>query len=371
MLRKIKRKLKRIIIAIKKIIGNIFAKTTLGKIRYVVNSPTYFEGMERKNKFIRYWDMIVWLIKHREVNFRYNAFGLDIKNFRNPNDYLPKKVLQKEKRELHHERINPQKHKILSFNKFVFYSYLSQINEKVVPKLYYMVKGNEVLAPMEPKMTTIEAIRKLEDNKYVCKAVTGEKGASTYIIDKKDSKIIINNNKISIPDFLEAISFNNHLIQEYIIQHEDMSRLNPSSVNTIRIVTTRWNTETHILGALVRIGAEKDSIIDNASQGGTFVGITEDGKLKKYGKYFDKPREEIHPVTGIKYEGYKIPYWKEAVDLVKSLHPYFYGLATIGWDVAITPTGPVILEINSNYCMKMLQMAVGGIKEKWYELKEK
>ena len=100
-------------------------------------------------------------------------------------------------------------------------------------------------------MTTIEAIRKLEDNKYVCKAVTVEKREHLLILlIKRFKKIIINNNKISIPDFLEAISFNNHLIQEYIIQHEDMSRLNPSSVNTIRIVTTRWNTETHILELL-------------------------------------------------------------------------------------------------------------------------
>ena len=47
------------------------------------------------------------------------------------------------------------------------------------------------------------------------------------------------------------------------------------------------------------------------------------------------------------------------------------GLSTIGWDIAITDEGPVIIEINWNYSIKGIQIACGGLKPKWEELKSK
>ena len=163
-----------------------------------------------------------------------------------------------------------------------------------------------------------------------------------------------------------------YIIQEYINQHPDMSKLNPGSVNIIRIVTTRWDKDVHILTGALRIGAKKDSTVDNAAQGGTFVGINfENGTLREYGYYFDRPRDTKHPITGVTYNGYKIPYWEETIELVKSLHPYFQGLPVLGWDVAITPNGPIIIEANYDNCIKLIQMSNGGLRKRWYELKEK
>lgn len=53
-----------------------------------------------------------------------------------------------------------------------------------------------------------------------------------------------------------------------------------------------------------------------------------------------------HPKTGISFEGFKLPLWAEACRLVKETSLQFLPIRTIGWDVALTPNGPYILEGN-------------------------
>ena len=149
-----------------------------------------------------------------------------------------------------------------------------------------------------------------------------------------------------------------------------MRLLNPSSVNTIRITTTRFNSEAHLFTAIVRIGVT-NSLVDNAAAGGTCVGVDiETGKLMKYGYYHNRPKELLHPVSGIVYEGYQIPFWEEAVKLVKFLHQYFRGYPSIGWDVVITEKGPKIIENNYDWDFGIQQQIFGGLKKRWNDAKK-
>ena len=64
------------------------------------------------------------------------------------------------------------------------------------------------------------------------------------------------------------------------------------------------------------------SILDNASQGGIFCGIDEEGKLKKYALRYNGDRFETHPTSGVRFEGYQLPSFPESMDLVRRAHPY-------------------------------------------------
>lgn len=57
----------------------------------------------------------------------------------------------------------------------------------------------------------------------------------------------------------------------------------------------------------------------------------------------------IHPLTGLTFTGFQLPLWQEACQLVVDTAPKFLPLRAIGWDVALTPQGPVILEGNSQW----------------------
>lgn len=136
------------------------------------------------------------------------------------------------------------------------------------------------------------------------------------------------------------------LVEQAVIQHDELNRLCPSSVNTLRIVTLNTTEKSNFLYALLRVGSG-DNYVDNISSGGMYTLISDDGTLHfpafcdKTGLYYDE-----HPVTHTKYQGFTIPMFREAVDICLKAAQVKPGLAYIGWDVAITPDGPVLIEGN-------------------------
>ncbi len=64
---------------------------------------------------------------------------------------------------------------------------------------------------------------------------------------------------------------------------------------------------------------------------------------------YDKDRitYENHPNTGYPIKGAKIPMWKESLALIKEAGEILPQIGYVGWDVAVTPTGPVLIEGNN------------------------
>jgi hypothetical protein len=54
----------------------------------------------------------------------------------------------------------------------------------------------------------------------------------------------------------------------------------------------------------------------------------------------------VHPETHVRFEGIKLPFWAEAAALAEEAAGKFLPLRTLGWDVALTGDGPVIVEAN-------------------------
>ena len=54
----------------------------------------------------------------------------------------------------------------------------------------------------------------------------------------------------------------------------------------------------------------------------------------------------IHPKTKTAFAGFELPFWSEARRLVERTALLFLPVRTIGWDVALTPNGPVVVEGN-------------------------
>ena len=136
------------------------------------------------------------------------------------------------------------------------------------------------------------------------------------------------------------------------------------------MVTINKNGNVYVLAKLLRVGTKKTGNVDNTSKGGIAIGIANDGKLKKYG--FQKPayggKTIEHPDTKVIFENYQIPFYEEAKQLVKKAHKYFYNITSIGWDIAITPNGPTIIEGNDNWENGLLQVTDRGLKRDWKEV---
>ncbi|HEA30498.1 MAG TPA: hypothetical protein ENH91_10965 [Leeuwenhoekiella sp.] len=156
--------------------------------------------------------------------------------------------------------------------------------------------------------------------------------------------------------------------QEAVKQHEVINKINPSSLNTIRFETYIDKLgQVHILSSYMRFGVGKN-IVDNASSGGFFIAIDqENGKLK--GKGYQKIKANgggkifvVHPDTKVSMDGIQVPFFKEACDLVYKAVEYVPE-RYVGWDVAISATGPLIIEGNGAPHIMLADIAYGGYRK--------
>ena len=136
------------------------------------------------------------------------------------------------------------------------------------------------------------------------------------------------------------------VLEEAVIQHDKLNELHPTSVNTCRIVSIlKDDGNVDIVTAYLRIG--NGMHVDNFNSGGMVVpinvetGIIEYPALDKVGSLY-----EIHPMTNTRIVGFKIPLWNQAKDLVKNLGKVVPEVRLVGWDIAITNKGPVVIEAN-------------------------
>lgn len=137
------------------------------------------------------------------------------------------------------------------------------------------------------------------------------------------------------------------VIEQWINQHEEMSKAYPYAVNCLRIATLYRDNKCTLLGGIFTLGCQKAEIA-NALQHSIFGLINmETGEVfTDLCDYSDNYYKE-HPDTGFVSKGFIIPYWKEIVQLVEKASAVVPQIGYVGWDVAISETGPVLIEGNS------------------------
>lgn len=170
--------------------------------------------------------------------------------------------------------------------------------------------------------------------------------------------------KLYTADFSSAKEMYRHLkengcglIEECLSQHKDINKIYPHSVNTLRIVTVRGKDgKCHIVYAFIRIG-NGGRFVDNINNGGMAAPINLETGVIQYAA-FDKDSiyYETHPETGCPIEGYQLPFWKESAALCIKAAESLTELGYVGWDAAVTPDGPVLIEGNHFPGHDILQM---------------
>ncbi len=137
------------------------------------------------------------------------------------------------------------------------------------------------------------------------------------------------------------------LVEEVVVQHEDINKINPWSVNTLRIGTIYSEGQVNVVYAFIRIGTGKNPI-DNINAGGMCAPIDIKSGVITHVAY-DKKRKIYthHPNTGCQIKDTKIPMWQECLQLIDEVGKILPEIGYVGWDIALTPTKPIIIEGNS------------------------
>ena len=173
----------------------------------------------------------------------------------------------------------------------------------------------------------------------------------------KDLTCGIGAEKLNTEDFATADDFVKYVrdkgfgtVEDVIENHPDVAKMYPYSVNTMRMITmVDAKGEPHLVYSVFKMGRD-GRVVDNYGvhgpvdlETGEFLFPAHSGDTKAEGLYTE------HPNTHQPLVGYKVPYMKEAVEMVKKAALVVPQMRYVGWDVAITPDGPAIIEGN-NYC---------------------
>lgn len=347
-------------------------KETFDKILKISNQKCCFSDLksQRKRRRERVLDLVKWYNKYGIVNKYYNKYGFDIKGLRDQKEYFETTVVADESERRPKEIYNP--YNIVTYDKWLFSAYMESIDPSLVVKTYYVIKDGKVFIPSNTNKKLADILKEMENNsKLVFKIYDGLQGKGFFLVEKKNKEVIINKGEVSKKEFEEAVNSKKYIVQDYFVQSKEMSEICSSSVNTLRIVTTKFNDEVQVFSSVLRIGGSNSNVTDNFASGGILIGIDENGNMMKYGYRKKLPRVIKHPDSEFEFEGKKVPMFKEACNLCKKMHEYYPGHLSLGWDIAVGEDGLKIIEVNSNWDIPMMQIACGGLKERWEYVKNK
>ncbi len=218
------------------------------------------------------------------------------------------------------------------------YNYIFRNKYEFNKRFKKYIKRDFIKVNETPKEEIINFMKKHQE--FMAKPITGTCGKGIEKINIKDYASLDN-----IYDYLTMPGMNFEL-EELLIQNKEVSKIYAESINTVRIVTILDDLDIpHIICAYFRIGNGK--YVDNFNSGGMVAPVNEiTGEVLD--KAIDKNKNlyEIHPSTKNKIKGFKFPDWPKALELVKEATHEVPNVRYIGWDVAFTTKGPVLVEGN-------------------------
>lgn len=220
--------------------------------------------------------------------------------------------------------LNDQRYIVLLNDKLVFNKYFNEyikrdyinLRESTLDEFKKFLKGKKIVFAKEP---------------------TGEGGHGI-------SKIIVK--EYDVDKLYNKLTSNNQLlVEEEIIQSDDLNEINPNVVNSFRIITIMDKEgKVHLVNNALRINQDDAEVIGCTND--LYFSLNAEGKIDSnviddYGNIYDK-----HPLTGKKFSDVKIKGVKEAFEMCMNAHKKIPQVRYIGWDIAFTNKGPVMVEGN-------------------------
>lgn len=289
-------------------------------IEAINNFEPNINKKEFKNQFKK-------LIVYRYIYYlrasEYYLYDFEKVPFDKRNDYMTRQLTNR-----YYAMINTKRYRKIFDKKNLSY--------KVYGKYY---KRDLICIKDEKDKKTFDEFIK-DKEKFILKPFSGHSGDGIEIINVKDYE----NNKELFEYTLLKAPF---VAEELIVQDKGLGCFHEKSVNTIRVVTFQYKEDISILWAFLRTG-QGGASVDNMGAAGLGALIDhETGKIISDGIDWKGDKEKKHPDSGITFKGYQIPKWDELKEVVKNLASELSEMHCIGWDLALTKDGWVLVEGNA------------------------
>lgn len=142
-----------------------------------------------------------------------------------------------------------------------------------------------------------------------------------------------------------------YMFQELMQPHPQLATIVGPVIGSVRIVTLRLGGEIRPLYAAIKMPGAGQMVDDVSSYINSMAAV--DVRTGRMIRGHDAQRlggsfMPLNPVTGALIAGAQLPDWPAAVDLAVRVHALFPRQGILGPDIALTPDGPKITEVNGN-----------------------
>lgn len=192
------------------------------------------------------------------------------------------------------------------------------------------------------------------------KPVKGQEGRSCCSIlgyeASGDRLLLGDGTRIGVEEFLARLvdpTGFGILLVEKLETHPAIGDLCGDAVSSVRAIVLVGRDGPEILHADWAIPSGR-SMVSNFAKGetGNLIGGIDlrTGEITRVIGGTGRGRQdlEFHPVTGRRIPGFRLPDWRESVELCLRAARGFPGARWQNWDVGLTTRGPVLLELNSS-----------------------
>lgn len=147
------------------------------------------------------------------------------------------------------------------------------------------------------------------------------------------------------------------IVQPLLKNHPKIEPFTNGSVCTLRIVTYKLPQQSPMmLIATLRMPVGNGEV-DNFAHGGIASAVSATGILSPAVEKKENFRIfSHHPDTQHPLEGEVLPFWEDMLNLALLAHECFSLPHFIGWDIAVTSDGPILIEGNTTWAVEVLQM---------------
>lgn len=331
--------------------------------------PHYIKCMHRKNFFTVCAESLMLYIQWGCFPYHYFRYRLYHKHisYKELRNYLPETIFYYE--------ILPKLNKelILLDDKKLCYDILNFHNIPT-PQLFFYITNNIVYTSSHIAITTDTEFKNYllqirAKNGFVGKKNLCGSGGHDILFFNIDNGIIkLGLQRLSLKDLCQQ--YDGWLFQEKLQNSPTIDELYSHSLNSFRIMTYMRGPKVEVLYAMLKLGNNYKQT-DNAHTGGMYIKVNIDSGTLSSMSYDEEFNEYIkHPITKIKFQNKSIPCFREIIDTAKKAAKAFPYLKFIGWDIALTNDGPVVLEGNSSPGLTIIQRTHNGMAkflETYYE----
>ena len=188
------------------------------------------------------------------------------------------------------------------------------------------------------------------------KLIDSSKGDRSFaLLGREDGKAVMGGDEkfdhaglsALVADMMEHTGL---LVQEKLRQHDDIVKMVGPHIASVRVIVLYKKDGPKVWSCGWRIPTG-DHVADNFSkEGNLFANVDiETGQIKDVIKMindYDIEFVQDHPDTKKQLTGFVLPLWNDVIETTLKASHVYANVGLQAWDVAVTPEGAVILEVN-------------------------